>query len=172
MALLLLNSMSKNCSLVFSITGLHYCGISLHFVDDNHYLRVFVLAYKLYDLPNQQAHNIRDFVNTVVEEFGLEVNEDMFVVSDNEPKMVYAFKDDTRRAGCSVHYINKVLQHAFQLDESLCAGVQKICFTVREIISSISQSHKQSALSVYIQNYCKTRFSAIYIMLNTFLMVY
>ena len=52
MALLLLNSMSKNCSLVFSITGLHNCGISLHFVDDNYYLRVFVLAYKLYDLPN------------------------------------------------------------------------------------------------------------------------
>ena len=106
-----------------------------------------------------------------MEEFGLKVNEDMFVVSDNEPKMVRAFKDDTTRVGCSVHYINKVLEHAFKLDESLCAGVQKIYFTVREIISYISQSHAQSALSVCIQNYCKTRFSAIYIMLNTFLMI-
>ena len=49
---------------------------------------------------------------------------------------------------------------------------KKLFFTVREIISYISQSHKQSALSVCIQNYCKTRFSTVYIMLNTFLMVY
>ena len=168
MALRLLDSMSKNCSLVLSTTSLHYCGIRLHFVDDNYYVRMFVLACKLYNLPNQQAHNIRDFVNTVVEEFGLKVNEDMFVVWDNEPKMVCAFKDDTRRVGCSVHYINKVLEHAFELDESLCVGVQIIFFTVQEIISYISQSHKQSALSVCIQNDCKTRFSTIYIMLNTF----
>ena len=128
MALLLLDSVSKNCSLVFSITSLHYCGIRLHFVDDNYYVRMFVLACKLYDLSNQQAHNIRDFVNTVVEEFGHKLNEDMLVVSDNEPKIVCAFKDDTTRAGCSVHYINKVLEHGFEFDESLCAGVQKIIF--------------------------------------------
>ena len=128
MALRLLGSMSKNCSLVFSITGLHYCGISLHFVDDNYYVRMFGLTCKLYNLPNQQAHNIRDFVNTVLEEFGHKVNEDMSLVSDNEPKMVCAFKDDTRRVGCSVHYINKVLEHGFEFDESFCAGVQKIIF--------------------------------------------
>ena len=96
----------------------------------------------------------------------------MFVVSDNEPKMVCAFKDYTTRVGCSAHYINKVLEHAFELDESLCAGVQKLFFKVGEIISYISQSHKQSALSVCIQNYCKTRFSTVYIILNTFLMIY
>ena len=95
--------MSKNYSLVFSITSLHYCDIRLHFVDDNYYLRMFVLACKLYDFPNHQAHNIRDFVNTIVGEFGLKVNEDMFIVSDNEPKMVCAFKDDTTRVGCSAH---------------------------------------------------------------------
>ncbi|CAF3938354.1 unnamed protein product [Rotaria sp. Silwood1] len=37
---------------------------------------------------------------------------------------------------------------------------------------SIRQSHKQSSLFVCVQNYCKTRFSTVYIMLNTFLMVY
>ncbi|CAF1262711.1 unnamed protein product [Rotaria sordida] len=153
-------------------TGLHYCGISLHFTDDNYYLRIFILACKLYDLPNQKAHNIRDFVNTIVEEFGLKLNEDMFVVSDNEPKMACAFKDDTTRVGCSAHYINKILEHPFELDEPLCAGVQKLFLIVRDIISYISQSHKQSSLSVCIQNYCKTRFSTVYIMLNTFLMVY
>ena len=55
----------------------------------------------------------------------------MLVVSDNEPKIVCAFKDDTTRVGCSVHYINKVLEHGFEFDESLCAGVQKIIFHSR-----------------------------------------
>ncbi len=158
--------------LVFFIIGLHYGGVSLHFVDNNYYLRLFVLACKLYDLPNQKAHNIRDFVNTTLEEFGLKINENIFVVSDNEPKMVCAFKEDTTRVGCSAHYINKVIEHAFELDDSLCAGVQKLFLIVRDIISYIRQSHKQSSLPVCVQNYCKTRFSTIYIMLNTFLMVY
>ncbi|CAF1518711.1 unnamed protein product [Adineta steineri] len=153
-------------------TGLHYGGISLHFVDDSFSLRIFVLACKLYDLPNQKAYNIRDFVNTTVEQFGLKINEDVFVVSDNEPKMCCAFREGTTRVGCSAHYINKVIEHAFELNDSPCAGV-KILFTiVRDLISYIRQSHKQSSLSVCVQNYCKTRFSSVYLMLNTFVQVY
>jgi hypothetical protein len=154
------------------ITGLHYGGISLHFIDDIFYLRVFMLTCKLYDLPNQKACNIRDFVTTTVEEFGLKLNEYVFVVSNNEPKMVCAFKEGTTRVECSAHYINKVIEHAFELNESLCAGVKKLFIIVRDIISYIRQSHKQSSLSVCVQNYCKTRFSTIYLMLNTFLQVY
>jgi len=126
----------------------------------------------LYDLPNQKSHNIRDFINTVVEEFGLNITEDNFVVSDNEPKMVCAFRNGTTRVGCSAHYINKIIEHAFELDDPLCAGVQKLFCIVRDIISYIRQSHKQTLLSVSVQNYCKTRFSTVYIMLNTFLMIY
>lgn len=107
-----------------------------------------------------------------MEEFGLKINEDIFVVSDNEPKMISAFKEDAMRVGCSAHYINKVIEHAFELDEALCAGVQSLFVVVRDIISHIRQSHKQTSLSVSVQNYCKTRFSSVYIMLNTFLMVY
>ena len=74
------------------IASLHYGGVSLHFVDSNFYLRVFVLDCKLYDLPNQKAHHTRDFLNTTLEEFNLKLNEDIFIVSDNEPKMVCASK--------------------------------------------------------------------------------
>ena len=154
------------------ITGLHYGGVSLHFVNSNFYLYVFVLACKLYDLPNQKAHQIRDFLNTILEEFNLKLTEDTFVVSDNEPKMICAFKDDAIRVGCSAHYINKVIEHAFESDEALCVGVQNLFTIVRDIINYIRQSHKQSFLSVCIQNYCKTRFSTVYIMLNSFLAVY
>jgi hypothetical protein len=88
---------------------------------------MFILACKLYDLPNQKAYNIRDFVNTMVEEFGLKIHEDIFVVSDNEPKMISAFREGVNRIGCSAHYISKVIQHAFELEESRCSGAQELC---------------------------------------------
>ncbi|CAF2440986.1 unnamed protein product [Rotaria sp. Silwood2] len=120
-----------------SLTGVHYGGISLHFVDVNYNLQMFILACKLYDLPNQKACNIRDFVNGIAAEFGLKITEDTFIVSDNEPKMVCAFKEGTTRIGCSSHYINKVIQHAFELQDALCAGVQVLFTIVRDIITYI-----------------------------------
>ncbi|CAF3813978.1 unnamed protein product [Rotaria sp. Silwood1] len=48
-------------------------------------------------------------------------------------------------------------------------------FSVNDLLphsTTIRQSHKQSSLFVCVQNYCKTRFSTVYVMLNTFLMVY
>jgi hypothetical protein len=107
-----------------------------------------------------------------LEEFDLKVSEDMFVVSDNEPKMVWAFKDGTTRIGCSAHYINIVIEHAFEFNDHLCAGIQNLFWIVRYIISYIRQSQKQSSLFVCVENYCKARFSTVYIMLNTFFMVY
>jgi hypothetical protein len=107
-----------------------------------------------------------------LEDFGLKVSEDMFVVSDNESKMTCAVKDGTTRIGCSAHYMNKVIEHAFEFNDHLCAGVQNLFWIVKDVISYIRQSHKQSSLSVCVQNYCKTRFSTVYVMLNIFLMVY
>ncbi|CAF2033247.1 unnamed protein product [Rotaria magnacalcarata] len=133
---------------------------------------MFILACELYDLPNQKAHNIRDFVNIVVEEFGLKINEDIFIVSENEPKMVAAFSDGVIRIGCNAHYINNVIQHAFEFEESCCSGVQTFFSLVQDIITYVRQTHKQSSLSTCVQNYCKIRFSSVYIMLNTFVMVY
>ena len=141
-------------------------------VDDDFHLQIFILACKLYDLPNQKSHNIRDFVNKTLEEFGLNVNKGMFVVSDNEPKMVCAFNEGATRVGCSAHYVNKVIEHAFESDKSVCSAVQNLYMTVRDIVSHIRQSHKQSSLSLCVQNYCKTRFSTVYIMLDIFSKVY
>ena len=169
---ILLHLVIQKLFCIFFVLGLHYGGVSVHFVDNNFQLRVFVLACKLYDLPNQKSYHIREFLNTILEEFDLKLNEDVIVVSDNEPKMVCAFKEDTIRVGCSAHYINKVIEHAFELDDALCAGVKMLFITVRDIISYIRQIHKQSSLSFAVQNYCKTRFSTVYIMLNSFVLVY
>ena len=69
------------------------------------------------------------------EEFGLNVNNDMFVVSDNEPKIVGAFNVGTTRVGCSAHYIIKVIEHELESDKSVCSAVQNLYMTVGDIIS-------------------------------------
>ena len=87
-------------------------------------LRVFTLACQAYDFETQHAVNLRAFVNKILEEFGLYLNDDIFIVTDNENKMKCAFKDDVQRVGCSAHYLNKILQHAFNNDDTKCDAAQ------------------------------------------------
>ena len=44
-------------------------------MDDSFYLRVFVLACKLYELRNQKVHRTRDLVKTTLAEFDLKFDE-------------------------------------------------------------------------------------------------
>jgi hypothetical protein len=93
-------------------------------------------------------------------------------VTDNENKMKCAFKDDCIRIGCSAHYLNKILQHAFTNNNANCDAAQLLFKLVRAIITNIRQSHKQSLLSTCLVNYSDTRFSGIYLMYDSFLKVY
>ncbi len=111
-------------------------------------------------------------MNEILEEFGLYLNDDIFIVSDNENKMKSAFKEDVQRVGCSAHYLNKILQHAFTNDDTKCDAAQLLFKTVRSIVTKIRVCHKQSLLSSYVQNYSDTRFSGVYIMFNSLLKVY
>ncbi|CAF4213883.1 unnamed protein product, partial [Rotaria magnacalcarata] len=65
-------------------------------------------------------------------------------VTDNENKMKSAFKDDCVRVGCSAHYLNKILQHAFTNNNTICDAVQLLFKSVRAIVTYIRQSRKQS----------------------------
>ena len=93
-------------------------------------------------------------------------------MSDNENKMKCAFKDDCVRIGCSAHYLNKILQHAFTNNNANCDAAQLLFKLVRAIITNIRQSHTQSLLSTCLVNYSDTRFSGIYLMFDSFLKVY
>lgn len=86
--------------------------------------------------------------------------------------MKCAFKDDCIRVGCSAHYLNKILQHAFLKNDTKCDRAQLVFKLVRAIISHIRQSHKQSLLPICPVNYSDTRFNGTYLMFNSFLKVY
>ena len=120
----------------------------------------------------QHAINLRSFVNKILEEFSLYLNDDIFIVTDHENKMKCAFKENVQRTGCSAHYLNKILQHVFINNGPKCDAVQLLFKLVRAIITNIRQSHKQSLLSVCVQDYSDTRFNGVYFMLNSFLKVY
>jgi hypothetical protein len=48
--------------------------------------------------------------------------------------MKCAFKDDCIRVGCSAHYLNKILQHAFLKNDTKCDRAQLVFKLVRAII--------------------------------------
>jgi hypothetical protein len=158
--------------ILFNLKGVHYGGLSLHYIDEQLQLRVFTLACQAYDYESQHAINLRSFANKILEEFGLFMNDRVFIVTDNENKMKSAFKDDVQRVGCSAHYLNKILQHAFTINGIKCDAAQLYFKLVRAIITNVRQCHKQSLLSTCLLNYSDTRFNGIYLMIDSFLKVY
>ncbi|CAF1018142.1 unnamed protein product, partial [Didymodactylos carnosus] len=154
------------------ISGIHYGGVSLHYVDSNSDLRVFTLACQAYDYETQQSKNIRAFVERILDEFGLSLSDDVYIVTDNENKMTCAFKSNVQRIGCSAHYLNKILEHGFKKKDINCDELQSLFKSVHELVTHVRKCHKQSLLSVNVQSYCKTRFNGSYLMMNSVLNVF
>ena len=70
------------------------------------FLYCFVSGCYSYDLESHNAVNTRQFFESKLADYKLEFNHSVYVVSDNEAKMLAAFKLNCKRLGCSVRYIN------------------------------------------------------------------
>ena len=137
-------------------TGIHFGGISLHHIDRNNELYVFVLGCYPYDESDQKAPTIRMFV---------------------EKKMKSTFNFQCKRVGCSSHYLNKQLEHAFTsetIDKQPvnCIEIQTLFKHVKTLVTHIRRSHKQLKLTRKLQIYSDTRFNGAFYMLNMFSMVF
>lgn len=122
--------------------GISFCGLSVHFVDDENSLHMFYLGCKPYTLDNQKAKTVRMFIEQELSVFGLTLGNHSYVVSDNENKMKAAFSD-VNRVGCADHYLSKRLQHAFTDSKADAAEVQTLFSTVKALVSNIRCSHRQ-----------------------------
>ncbi|CAF3437329.1 unnamed protein product [Rotaria sp. Silwood2] len=152
----------------FLFVGIHYCGISLHHINNSNQLQVFVLACRAYDLNNQTSPSIRKFVNSILEEFGLRLDSSSFIVSDNENKMKSTF-NDVNCIGCSVHYMNKPMEKTFTDAKNIdLKQAQELFSQVRELVEHVRRCHKQNKLSKKLQIYSKTRFNEAFHMFNIF----
>jgi hypothetical protein len=87
--------------------------MSLNHVDPGFQTRTFLLGCFPYQMENKRAPTIRSFVDDQLYSFGLRLDQEKFVVSDNEPTMGCTLNQNCQRIGCSDHYLNKQLQHAF-----------------------------------------------------------
>ncbi|CAF1509555.1 unnamed protein product [Rotaria sordida] len=158
-------------------TGIQYCGISLHHINDDWKLYCFVLGCYHYDLESNSAINTRKFVESKLSDYKLQLNENVYIVSDNEPKMLSTFRLNCQRIGCSCHFINKQLEHMFtkkEIDKSpvQCDLAQVLFERVKKIVSHLRRSHKQTKMSKRVQTYSETRFNGAYHMLQVFLDIF
>lgn len=130
-----------------------------------------------YDLESHSAINTRKFVEAKLVDYKLELNDTIYVVCDNETKMVATFKSNCQRVGCSVHYINKQLEHAFNKKEIdklpvACDAIQELFDRVKKIVAHVRRSHKQTKMSKRVQTHSDTRFNGAYHMLHIFLEIF
>ncbi|CAF1285589.1 unnamed protein product [Rotaria sordida] len=154
-------------------TGLSYCGISHSHIDPEFQSYMFSIGCFPYEMENKRAPTIRTFVNDTLKDFGLVLDQEKFVVTDNEPTMLCTFNTDCKRIGCSDHYINKQFQHTFTtktIDGKFvnCDLAQGLFNNVKTLVSNIRRIHKQQNLSKKLVLYSDTRFSGAYEMLNVF----
>ncbi|CAF2229394.1 unnamed protein product, partial [Rotaria magnacalcarata] len=104
-------------------------------------------------------------------DYGLSLNTNSFIVTDNEPKMLAALRG-ANRVGCSDHYINKALEHAFTSPKSNCVEVIQVFDIVRSLVENFRRCHRQIKLSRKLQTFSVTRLSGAYYMLNVFNITY
>ncbi|CAF1385261.1 unnamed protein product, partial [Rotaria sordida] len=108
------------------------------------------------DLPNSKSPNIRAFTEGILSELDLTINENVYIVTDNEPKMKAAFRDGAKRIGCSAHYVNKIIEHSLTSIDIGCDLIQQTFNQVKTIVTHIRQTHIQTKLSHSINLFCKT----------------
>jgi hypothetical protein len=124
-------------------------------------------------MENKRAPTVRAYIDEILNGFGLKLDKDKFVVSDNEPTMKCTFSLNCTRIGCSSHYVNKQLQHAFtstEIDKEPvnCELAQNMFNDIKHIVATVRRMHKQQNLSTKLILYSDTRFSGAYEMLVVF----
>lgn len=149
----------------------------MHLISADWKLQCFVLGCYPYDLESHSAINTRNFVELKLSDFGLQLNDSIYVVSDNETKMIATFKSKCQRIGCAAHYINKQLEHGFnkeEIDKSpvACDIVQTTFESIKKIVVHLKKSQKQTKLSKRVKTYSETRFNGAYHMLYTFFEIF
>ncbi|CAF2863787.1 unnamed protein product [Rotaria sp. Silwood2] len=147
-------------------------------VDRNSQLQFhnFILGCYPYDRESHSANQVRQFVDSKLAEYHLILDSQTFVVTDNENLMKSTFKDCIR-IGCSIHYLNKQLEHSFttkEIDKVAvnCDIVQEMFSCIRKIVAHVRRSHKQCQLSHKLQSYSDTRFNGAFFTMDIFLLVF
>ena len=138
---------------------------------------VFLIGCYPYELENKRAPTVRLFIGGILGDFGLKLDSEKFVMSDNEPTMKCVFNSNCKRVGCSDLYLSKQLQQTFTSkaidgEKMNCELAQNMFEDAKNIVTNVRRMHKQQTLSKKLISYSDTRFSGAYDMLVMFLNFY
>ena len=147
---------------------LDFCYATLRYVDSNFYLHSYCLGCKPYTLTYQIAFNVRKFIDNYLFEYGFSLDQNAFITTDNEPKMVAALSG-ANRIECADHYVNKIFEHSFTISNSNCAEVIRVFDAIKSLAANFRRSHRQIELSCKLQTFSCSRFNDIYYMLVNFI---
>lgn len=122
-----------------------FCCISLHLLNEELVFYSFILVCYPYDRENQSSNQIKQFIDAKLLEYNTLLENNKFVVIDNENKIKSCFKKSCRRIGCAIHYLNKQLEHCFNcntLEKTpiKCDLVQEIFNYLRKIVSCMRRT--------------------------------
>ncbi|CAF2900889.1 unnamed protein product, partial [Rotaria sp. Silwood2] len=149
--------------------GVSFGGVSIHCYFKTHGLKSMVLSFHEYDLPNSKSPNIRAFTEDILSDFDLTINENVYIMRNNELKMKAAFREGVKRTRCSAHYVNKIIEHSLTNCNIGCDLIQQTFNQVKIIVTHIRQTHIQAKLSLSINLFSKTRWNSTFQMIQDFL---
>ncbi|CAF2973046.1 unnamed protein product [Rotaria sp. Silwood2] len=143
------NTLMYNMNIfAFFRKGISYCGLLLNHVNTKYQLETYLLGCHPYGMENKRAPTVRAYIDEILNDFGLKLDKDKFVMTDNEPLMKCIFSLNCTRIGCSSHYVNKQLQHAFtstEIDKEPvnCELAQNMFNDTKHIVATVRRMHKQ-----------------------------
>ena len=119
---------------------------------------------KKYNIINFYDTLSRTFVDEMLLEYGLSLNANSFIITDNESKMVVALHG-ANHVDCSGHHIHKILKHSFTITKIDGIEVMQTFDVIKSLIAHFRRSHRQVKLLRKRQTFSSTRFSGAYYMM-------
>ncbi|CAF1416249.1 unnamed protein product [Didymodactylos carnosus] len=102
--------------------------------------RVFLIGCYPYEFENKHAPTVRLFIDNILSDFGLKLDPEKFIMTDNEPTMKCVIDGEK---------VN-------------CESVQNMFEDAKQIVTNVRRMHKQQHLSKKLITYSETRFGGAY----------
>jgi hypothetical protein len=106
-------------------------------VDVKFQSQTFLIGCYPYEFENKRAPTVRLFIDNILSDFGLKLDSEKFVMSDNEPTMKCVFNSN-------------------------CELAQTMFEDAKHIVINVRRMHKQQSLSKKLISYSDTRFGGAY----------
>lgn len=149
---------------------IEFTSIGVIFVDQNFNIQAYDLCVREYEAQTKHSYNIHnDIMNKLevyVDKSVLQKLEGKFVfVSDSDPKLVAALRDDFERQSCAIHDLSLCVKAALKCSEANSIGI--MISDSKILVRHFKKTGLNRTLSKTLKQDVSTRFNSVYIMLQS-----